>query len=78
MLRSNKSKKIFSTDINKLKRQPPNANCEVLPHYEGVYELRQNNHNFEPASEILMKEYDKMVLKNVLRGYIILWSVNRT
>ena len=55
-------KKIYSTDINMLKRQPPNEKHEMLPHYEGVYGARQNIIDFESAREILMKEDYKMVV----------------
>ena len=35
----------------------------MLPHFEGKYEPKQNNIDFESAREVLMKEDDKMVLK---------------
>ena len=35
----------------------------MLPYYEGKYEPRQNNIDFESAKEILMKEDFKMVKK---------------
>ena len=54
-------KKTYSTDINKLKRKPPNEKHQMLPYYEGVYEPKQNNINFEYAKDILMKEDSKMV-----------------
>ena len=56
-------KKTYSTDINMLKRKPPNEYHQMLPHYIGKYEPKQNNINFESAKEILMKEDDKMVEK---------------
>ena len=54
-------KKTYSTDINKLKRKPPNEKHQMLPYYEGVYEPKQNNIDFEFAKDILMKEDYKMV-----------------
>ena len=54
-------KKTYSTDINKLKRKPPNEKHQLLPYYEGVYEPKQNNIDFEYAKDILMKEDYKMV-----------------
>ena len=47
-------KKTYSTDINTLKRKPPNEKHEMLPYYEGIYEPKQNNIDFESAKEILM------------------------
>ena len=35
----------------------------MLPHYEGKYEPKQNNIDFESAKDILMKEDHKMVIK---------------
>ena len=56
-------KKTYSTDIILLKRKPANENHEMLPHYEGKYEPRQNIVDFESAWQILMKEDDKMVVE---------------
>ena len=56
-------KKTYSTDINMLKRKPPNQYHQTLPHYVGKYEPKQNNIDFESAKDILMKEDDKMVVK---------------
>ena len=56
-------KKSYSTDINMLKRKPPNQYHQMLPHYVGKYEPKQNNIDFESAKKILMKEDDKMVVK---------------
>ena len=56
-------KKTYSTDINMLKRKPPNEKHQMLPHCEGVYDHKQNNIDFESAKEILMKEDYKMVEK---------------
>ena len=56
-------KKTYSTDINSLKRKPPNEQHQVLSHYVGKYEPKQNNIDFESAKDILMKEDDKMVVK---------------
>ena len=56
-------KKTYSTDINMLKRKPPNEQHQMLPHYVGKYEVKQNNIDFESAKEVLMKEDDKMVEK---------------
>ena len=46
-----------------LKRKPPNQYDQMLPHYEGVYEPKQNNIDFESAKEVFMKEDDKMIVK---------------
>ena len=56
-------KKTYSTDINMLKRKPPIEQHQMLPHYVGKYEPKQNNIDFESAKEILMKEDYKMVEK---------------
>ena len=54
-------KKTYSTDINTLKRKPPNQHHQMLPHYEGKNEPRHINIDFESAKEILMKEDYKMI-----------------
>ena len=46
-----------------LKRKPPNEKHEMLPHYKGKYEPKQNNIDFKSAKEVLMKEDDKMIVK---------------
>ena len=56
-------KKTYSTDINMLKRKPPNEYHQMLPYYVGKYEHTQKNIDFESAKEILMKEDYKMVEK---------------
>ena len=56
-------KKSYSTDINLLKRKPPNQYHRMLPHYVDKYEPKQNIIDFESAKDILMKEDDKMVVK---------------
>ena len=56
-------KKTYSTDINMLKRKPPNQYHQMLPHYEGVYEHKQSIIDFESAKEILMKKDYKMIVK---------------
>ena len=56
-------KKTYSTDINMLKRKPPNEYHQMLPYYEGKYETIQNNIDFESAKEILMKEDYKMIVQ---------------
>ena len=56
-------KKTYSTDINMLKRKPPNEKHQMLPYFEGNYEPMQNNIDFESAKEILMKADKKMVEK---------------
>ena len=56
-------KKTYSTDINMLKRKPPNEYHQMLPHYEGAYAPKQNNIDFESPKEVLMKEDDKMIVK---------------
>ena len=72
-------KKTYSTDINTLKRKPPNEYHQMLPHYQGVYEPKQNNINFESAKEILMKEDYKMVVKRRFeRIYTALESMDYT
>ena len=72
-------KKTYSTDINTLKRKPPNEYHQMLPHYEGVYEPKQNNIDFESAKEILMKEDYKMVVKRRFeRIYTALESMDYT
>ena len=48
-------KKTYSTDINMLKRKPPNQYHQMLPYYEGNYELKQINIDFESAKNILME-----------------------
>ena len=56
-------KKTYSTDINLVKRKSPNEKHEMLPHYEGNYEPKENNIDFETAKDVLMKEDYKMVVK---------------
>ena len=56
-------KKTYSTDINTLKRKPPNEKHQMLPHYVGKYEPKQNNIDFETAKDILMEEDNKMIVK---------------
>ena len=56
-------KKSYSTDINMLKRKPPNQNHQMLLCYEGVYEPRHINIDFESTKNILMKEDYKMIEK---------------
>ena len=56
-------KKSYSTDINMLKRKPPNQYHQMLPHYVGKYEPKQNIIDFESAKDIFMKKDDKMVVK---------------
>ena len=72
-------KKTYSTDINTLKRKPPNEYHQMLPHYVGKYESKKNNINFESAKEVLMKEDYKMVLKRRFeRIYTALESMDYT
>ena len=56
-------KKTYSSEINMLKRKPPNEYHQMLPHYVGKYEPKQYNIDFESAKEILMKADDEMVVK---------------
>ena len=56
-------KKTYSTDINMLKRKPPNENHQMLPYYEGEFEPKQNIIDFESARDVLMKEDYKMVIR---------------
>ena len=46
-----------------LKRKSSNQYHQMLPHYVGKYEHKQNNIDFDSAKDILMKEDDKMVVK---------------
>ena len=72
-------KKTYSTDINMLKRKPPNEKHQMLPHYKGVYEPKRNNIDFESAKEVLMKEDYKMVVKRRFeRIYTALESMDYT
>ena len=64
-------KKTYATDINMLKRKPANEYHQMLRKYEAKYEPRQNIIDVESAKEILMKEDDKMVVKNGLREYMM-------
>ena len=61
-------KKTYSNDINMLKRKPPNEYHQMLPHYVGKYEPKQNKIHFVSAREILMKEDDKKVVKRRFEG----------
>ena len=56
-------RKTYSTDLNTLKRKPPNEKHEMLRFYKGEYDPKQNNIDFESAKDILMKEDDKMIIK---------------
>ena len=56
-------KKTSSSDINMLKRQPPNEKHQMLPYYKGEYEAKQNKIDFESARELLMRKDDEMVVK---------------
>ena len=56
-------KKTFSTDINMLRRKPPNEYRQMLPHYVGKYEPKQNNIDFDSAKDVLREEDNKMVVK---------------
>ena len=56
-------KKTYSTKINMLKRKPATENYQILPYYEGKYGPKQNKIVFVSAKEILMQEYNKMVVK---------------
>ena len=56
-------KKSYSTNINMLKRKPPNEYHQMLPHYEGKSETNQNNIDFESAKNILMEADKKMIVK---------------
>ena len=64
-------KKSYSTDINMLKRNPPNQYHQMLPHYVSKYEPKQKNIVFETAKIILMEEDNKMIVKNDLKEYVI-------
>ena len=46
-----------------LKRKPPNQYHQMLPHYVGKYEPKQNNIDFQTAKNILMKEDNKLIVK---------------
>ena len=56
-------KKTYSTDINMLKRKPPNQYHQMLPYYGGKYEPKQNNIDFESAKNILIEADKKMIEK---------------
>ena len=56
-------KKTYCTEINMLKRKPPNEYHQMLPYYEGVYEPKQNNTDFESAKSFLMEADKKIVVK---------------
>ena len=56
-------KKTYSTDINMLKRKPPNQYHQMLPHYENKYDPKQNIIDFQSAKDTLMKEDYKMIVK---------------
>ena len=56
-------KKTYPTDINMLKRKPPNEYHQMLPHYESKYEPKQKTIDFESARKILIKEDVEMVEK---------------
>ena len=56
-------KKTYSTDINMLKRKPPDEYHQMLPHCEGEYKPTQNNIDFESAREIFMKAHYEMVVE---------------
>ena len=56
-------KKTYSTDINMLKRKPPNHYHQMLPYYVGKYEHKQNNIDFKTAKNVLMGEDNKMIVK---------------
>ena len=58
-------KKTYSTDINTLKRKPPDGQHRMLSCYVGKYEPMQNI-DFESAKEILMKEDNKMIVQRRL------------
>ena len=46
-----------------LKRSLPKKYHQMHPHYEGKYEPKQNNIDFESVREVLMKEDYKMIVK---------------
>ena len=64
-------KRLYSVDINLLKRKPPNEYHQMLPFYIDEYEPRQNKIDIESATEVLMKKMIKWFWEDVLRGYII-------
>ena len=59
-------KKTYSTDINMLERKPPNQHHQMLHYYDGKYETRQNNIEFESAKEVLTIEDYKIVVQRRL------------
>ena len=61
-------KKTYSTDINMLNRKSPNQHHQMLPHYEGVYEPKQNNIDFETAKNSFLGENNKMIVKRRFEG----------
>ena len=57
-------KKTYYTDSNTdNKRKPVEYYCQMLPLFIGEHEPKQNNIDFESAREILLIEYDEMVMK---------------
>ena len=72
-------KKTYSTDINILKRRPPNEKHQMLPYYEGKYETTQDNIDFESAKEILIKEdYKRVVQRRFERLYNAIATITYT
>ena len=59
-------KETYSTDINMLKRKPPNEYHQMLPLQVGEYEPRRIKIDFESAKEILMEADNKMLMQRRL------------
>ena len=64
-------KKTSSTDINMLKRQPPNEKLEMFSWYVGNYTSRKTVINFGSAKEVSMNAEKEMIGRDVLREQIL-------
>ena len=71
-------KKTYSTDINILKRKPPNEYHQMLPYYVGEYEPKQKKLILKLQEKFLWKKIIKWLLNDVLRGFIMWWRAKRT
>ena len=59
MFRSNISKKAYSTIFNMVEGKPANKIHRMVPQYEGKFEPKQNNIDFESGKEVLMDADEK-------------------
>ena len=60
--------KTYSTDINLLKRQPPNEKHQMLLWYVGQYTPKTYIFIFESAKDVLVSAEKQMLKVHVLRG----------